>query len=86
MHPAGYADMAYAFNASKTVFLFHVSRTGMDFLQYRFLEDLKDRLVFSTKYQSTMKGLYSIPYLRMSVQMKLNCQVIDIIQKCYKII
>jgi len=63
MHPAGYADMAYALDPSKSVYLFNVSRTGMEFLQYRFLEDLKDRLVFSTKYQSSMKVLDKVPHV-----------------------
>lgn len=63
MHPAGYADMAFALDASKRVFLFNVSRTGMEYLQYRFLEDLKDRMVFSTKYNSTMKILDHVPHV-----------------------
>jgi len=63
IHPAGYADMAYALDPTKSVFLFNVSRTGMEYLQYRFLEDLKDRLVFSTKYQSTMKVLKVVPHV-----------------------
>lgn len=63
MHPCGYAKMAYAFDPTKSVFLFNVSRTGIEYLQYRFLEDLKDRLVFSTKYNSTMKVLTNIPHV-----------------------
>ena len=48
-------DIAHAIDASKTVFLFNVPRGGMHFLQYTVLEQIKDRLVFSPKYDSTTK-------------------------------
>lgn len=63
LQPAGYADMAYALDSSKSVFLINVARGGMEFLQYRFLESLKDRYVFSSKYESRMKILNENPHI-----------------------
>lgn len=51
------ADMAFAIDSDKRVFLINVPRLGMEFLQYSILEQLKDRMVFSTKYVSEMKVL-----------------------------
>lgn len=51
------ADVAYAVDATKSVFLFNVPRNGMEHLQYRVLENIKDKMVFSPKYQSGMKFL-----------------------------
>lgn len=48
-------DMCFAIDSEKSVFLINVPRGGMEFLQYSVLEQLKDRMVFSTKYQSVMK-------------------------------
>lgn len=48
-------DVAYAIDETKRVFLFNVPRTAMQYLQYTILEQLKDRFIFSTKYQSSMK-------------------------------
>lgn len=56
-------DMAYAVDASKSVFFVNVPRGGMEFLQYTILEQLKDRMVFSTKYQSSMKTLSVTPHV-----------------------
>lgn len=50
-------DLTYAIDVSKSIFFFNVPRDGMQFLQYTVLEQLKDRMVFSTKYQSVMKIL-----------------------------
>ena len=50
-------DLAHAIDESKSVFLFDIPRTGMQFLQYDVLEMLKDGLVFSPKYQSMMKEM-----------------------------
>lgn len=63
LQPAGYADMAYALDESKTVFLINIARGGMEFLQYRFLESLKDRTVFSTKYESRLKVVRDTPHV-----------------------
>jgi len=56
-------DMCYAIDASKSVFLINVPRGGMEFLQYTVLEQLKDRMVFSTKYQSVLKTLSKAPHV-----------------------
>ena len=48
-------DLTYALDVSKSIFFFNVPRDGMQFLQYTVLEQLKDRMVFSTKYQSCLK-------------------------------
>lgn len=50
-------DIAHAIDCSKTIFLFNLPRGGIEFLQYSVLEQLKDRLVFSPKYNSTTKVL-----------------------------
>ncbi len=56
-------DLAHSVDCTKTVFLMNVCRTGMEYLSYRFLEDLKDRLVFSPKYDSRMKLLLKTPHV-----------------------
>jgi len=48
-------DIAHAIDVSKSVFLFNVPRGSMEFLQYGILEQLKDRVVFSPKYESQSK-------------------------------
>lgn len=50
-------DLAYAIDESKSVFLFDVPRSQSEFLQYSILEQLKDGMIFSTKYQSRSKSL-----------------------------
>lgn len=48
-------DMTYAIEPDKSIFLINVPRGQMEYLQYSVLEQLKDRVIFSTKYASTMK-------------------------------
>lgn len=48
-------DLAYVVDESKRVFLFDLPRSQSEFLQYSVLEQLKDGMVFSTKYNSRMK-------------------------------
>lgn len=48
-------DVAHAIDESKDVFLFNIPRGGMEFLNYTVLEQIKDRMVFSPKYNSRMK-------------------------------
>lgn len=50
-------DMAYSVDETKSVFIIDVQRSKMPFLQYSILEDLKDRMIFSTKYVPKMKVL-----------------------------
>jgi hypothetical protein len=48
-------DMAFAIDVQKCIFLINVPRDCMQFFQYRITEMLKDRLVFSSKYESFTK-------------------------------
>lgn len=52
-------NIAHALDTSKTCFLFNVERGGMEYLSYNILERLKDKMVFSGKYNSEMKVWYS---------------------------
>lgn len=56
-------DMTYCVDPTKSVFLVDVPRGGMDYLQYTVLEQLKDRLVHSMKYQSRLKTLTAVPHV-----------------------
>lgn len=56
-------DVAYVIDESKSIFFFNVARGGMEFFSYQLAESLKDRLVFSTKYESTMKVLHQLPHV-----------------------
>ena len=56
-------DTAYMIDASKKIFLFDVPRGQMAFFQYAVMEMLKNRMVFSNKYKSTMKVLRHVPYV-----------------------
>lgn len=56
-------DIAYAIDPTKKVFFFNVPRGGMQYLQYTVFEQLKDKVVFSTKYQSTTKILRHHPHV-----------------------
>lgn len=48
-------DLAHVLDTSKDIFLFNVPREGMEYFQYTICEQLKDRVVFSPKYNSQMK-------------------------------
>lgn len=54
-------DVAYAIDESKSIFLFDIPRTQMTYLQYSVMEMLKNRLVFSPKYESSLKVLNQTP-------------------------
>lgn len=56
-------DLAHAILPHKSIFLFNVARGGMEYLSYTLLEQLKDRLVWSGKYNSNMKILHSTPHV-----------------------
>ncbi|AKV62276.1 putative replication initiation protein [Hermit crab associated circular virus] len=56
-------DLAHAIDPAKKIFFFDVPRGGMEFMQYAVLEQLKNRLVFSPKYESRMKVLHHIPHV-----------------------
>jgi len=55
MKPGKKADMAYELKTDIRVFFLDCPRSRHEVLDYDFLESLKDRLVFSPKYQSTTK-------------------------------
>lgn len=48
-------DIAHVIDKTKSIFLFDIPRKSMEFLQYSILEQLKDRIVFSPKYESCNK-------------------------------
>ena len=48
-------DMAHAIDSNKRIFLIDVPRGQMEYLQYPVLEMIKDRMIFSPKYQSQTK-------------------------------
>ncbi len=52
-------DLAFAIDVSKRVFVFDIPRGQSEYLQYSILEQLKDQMVFSPKYESTCKVLPS---------------------------
>lgn len=56
-------DIAHAVDESKNIFLFNVPRGGMEFMQYTILEQLKDQMVFSPKYDSKTKLLARVPHV-----------------------
>lgn len=52
------SDLAYAVDPSKSVFLINAGRGHMEFLSYPLLEAIKDKMLFSGKYQSQVKRWY----------------------------
>lgn len=56
-------DIAHSICKTKTVFFFNIPRGGMEYLQYTILEQLKDRMVYSPKYNSQMKYLTFVPHV-----------------------
>lgn len=63
MAPGKMIDMAYCVDESKDIYIFNISRRGVEHFQYRILEELKDRMVFSQKYTPVMKVLSKIPWV-----------------------
>lgn len=56
-------DLAHAIDPTKRIFLINVPRGNMEFLQYSILEQLKDQMIFSPKYESQMKTLPEPPHV-----------------------
>lgn len=52
-------DLAYAVDPSKHMFLFDIPRGQSEYIQYSVLEQLKDGLIFSSKYESRNKVMAS---------------------------
>lgn len=57
------ADIAYSIETDKDIFLFNVGRDCMQYVQYSILEALKDRRIYSSKYESRMKILQNRPHV-----------------------
>ena len=60
-------DLAHVVDETKSMFFFNVPRGGMEFFQYVICEQLKDRMVFSPKYNSRTK------YFRTNVHVVVFC-------------
>lgn len=56
-------DLAHSIDPTKSIFLFDIPRGQMEFFQFSIAEALKDRMVYSPKYCSTMKILTSVPHV-----------------------
>lgn len=56
-------DIAYAVDPEKSCFFFNVPRNAMQYLQYTIFEQLKDKVLFSTKYHSKTKILRKHPHV-----------------------
>lgn len=56
-------DVAHAIRDSVRVFLFDVPRSEMQYFQYSIVEQLKDRFVFSPKYESGVKEFEKVPHV-----------------------
>lgn len=59
--PGKHADMAYALNTTIRVLFLDAPRAKQgEYIQYDFLEEVKNGMVFSTKYQSVVKRLSKV--------------------------
>jgi len=56
-------DLAFAIDERKSVFFFDLPRSAGEFLPFTVLEQLKDRRIFSNKYESRVKKLAKIPHV-----------------------
>ena len=56
-------DVIYAIDETKEVFLFNIPRLQMQYVQFTVFEQLKDRVLFATKYQSCTKILPKTPHV-----------------------
>lgn len=61
--PGKEADMAHTINSMTRIFLFDIPRSKTEFFSYAILEQLKNRFVFSPKYQSRVKQLHHQPHV-----------------------
>lgn len=55
MRPGKHADMAYALPPTLRVLFLDCTRKQLEYLPYTFMEELKDGLVMSSKYESCVK-------------------------------
>lgn len=56
-------DIAYMVDIDKDIFIFDIPRGQMTYLQYSVLESMKDRMIFSPKYESSFKILRKTPHV-----------------------
>jgi len=56
-------DLAFAIDERKSIFFFDLPRSAGEFLPFILLEQLKDRRIFSNKYESRVKKLTAIPHV-----------------------
>lgn len=56
-------DLAYAVSCDTSLFVFDIPRGHMQYVQYGFFEQLKNRVVFSNKYMSQTKILHQVPHV-----------------------
>lgn len=56
-------DLAHSVEEHKDIFLFNCPRGQAEFLNYAILEMIKDRIVFSPKYESHTKILQKLPHV-----------------------
>lgn len=56
-------DIAYAIDPTKSIFLFNIPRKAMEFFNYQVIEQLKDRMVMSNKYDAHMKVITENPHV-----------------------
>lgn len=56
-------DIAFMIEPQKRIFLIDCDRSSGEFLQYSILEQMKDRIVTSTKYAGTMKVIENLPHV-----------------------
>lgn len=56
-------DIAHTIDPAKRYFFFDLPRSASEYLQYTVLEQLKDRFVFSPKYNSRTKVLENEPHV-----------------------
>jgi hypothetical protein len=61
--PCKTADMAYIIKETTRVFFFDLARSRKKYLQYDFIEELKDREVMSPKYHTRLVQLCTTPHI-----------------------
>lgn len=57
------ADVAFSIDETKDIFFFNVPRNAIGYLSYTLIEGMKDRMIFSAKYESRMKILHKLPHI-----------------------
>lgn len=63
IRPSKADNMAYQIDESKWIFIVDCPRSQMEYLQYTVLEQMKDTMIGSGKYESTLKVLRKVPWV-----------------------